>query len=75
MAEPFISPLGFTMTPALSYTTTNIHQERVAFPGGHDTCLKVEEETVAAAPRFALADHDRRHSCTRVEALDQKRKM
>jgi hypothetical protein len=59
MAEPFISPFGFTMTPALSY----IYEARVWSLAGY-TYLKVEEEAITSTPGLALADDDGRHRCT-----------
>jgi hypothetical protein len=62
MAEPFISPLGFTMTPALSYKVCHIlgvfHIELLV-----ETCLEIEEETVTPTPGLSLADNDGRHCC------------
>ncbi|SRR5258707_2458462 len=59
MAEPFISPLGFTMTPALSYKC-----EVRVWSLAEYAYLKVEEETITSTPGFALTDDDGRHRCT-----------
>lgn len=59
MAEPFISPFGLTMTPALS-----AGECRVSGCGSRATAdartLKVQEDTIATAPRFPLAHNHRR---------------
>lgn len=49
MAEPFISPLSFTMTPALSS-----QDGHAAAP---QKGLKVDEDALPAAPGLLLADH------------------
>ena len=59
MAEPFISPLGLTMTPALSYK----YEVYVWSLAGY-TYLKVEKETITSTPGLALADDDGRHCYT-----------
>lgn len=66
MAEPFISPLGFTMTPALSYKDEYI-LDVLMVSSWVETCLKVEEEPITPTPGFALADYDDRHSYTYVK--------
>jgi hypothetical protein len=56
MAEPFISPLALTMTPALSYG----HWEFAVYDQ-LDTYLEVQEHTISSTPRLALSDNDSRH--------------
>jgi len=60
MADPFISPLGFTMTPALSYK----YMRSVYGSLAEYTYLKVEEEAITSTPGLTLADDDGRHRCT-----------
>ena len=68
MAEPFISPLGLTMTPALSYSRS--HQIRGGFSGrkmGENAYLEVEEDTISPAPGLALTDDDGGHGYKSVD--------
>lgn len=65
MAEPFISPLGLTMTPALSsksvqWESAGCGESQRVDRGRTRTALRTEEDTVAAAPGLALANDDRR---------------
>lgn len=59
MAEPFISPLGLTITPALSCRGLRTNDDEIK-GGAH---LEVEEDTVSPAPGLALADDDGGHGC------------
>ena len=57
MAEPFISPLGLTITPALSYEVVSADLDlRNRF-----MYLEVEEDTVSPTPCLALADDNSGH--------------
>lgn len=58
MAEPFISPFGLTITPALSCNKLSL---QAASARAEVTYLKVEENTVLPPPRLALTDDDDRH--------------
>jgi len=53
IAEPFISPFGFTMTPALSFII------RVELT----LTFAVDEEAVSPPPGSALSDDDRLKNC------------
>jgi hypothetical protein len=60
IADPFISPFGLTMTPALSYKFALRESQRtheVKAPN-----LKVEEHAVSPTPCLTLADNDGGHS-------------
>ena len=52
--DPFISPLGFTITPALSASQ----------PISPKPTLEVEEHTVLSSPALSLSHHDGGHDYT-----------
>jgi hypothetical protein len=62
IAEPFISPLGLTITPALSYRY-KVNFSRYGDYRQEGTDLKVEEDTISPAPCFSLTNNNSRHSC------------
>jgi hypothetical protein len=57
IAEPFVSPLGLTMTPALSAMC--IHESHV-FPLYLVHTFKINEDTILSSKRLALSDNDGR---------------
>jgi len=69
MAEPFISPLGLTITPALSYASKVEFREIWWSQKG--TNLEIEEDTISPAPRFALTNYDSRHSYEKRDVSDE----
>ena len=52
--DPFISPLGFTITPALS--SHQITQQQLT--------LKVEIDSVLSSPALSLSNNNSRHNYT-----------
>ena len=63
MADPFISPLGLTMTPALScrkYFSVDVSGVRMI-----KTDLEIEENTISPTPCFTLANNYCWHSWER----------
>ena len=49
--DPFISPLGFTITPALS----------INHPPKQESTLEVQEDSVLSSPALSLSDHNSGH--------------
>ena len=56
--DPFISPLGFTITPALS---TNERQQQ-------KLTLEVEIDAVLSSPALSLSDHNSGHNYTNEQS-------
>jgi len=69
MAEPFISPLGLTITLALSYASKVEFREIWWLQKG--TNLEIEEDTISPAPQFALTNYDSRHSYEKRDVSDE----
>jgi hypothetical protein len=58
IADPFISPFGLTITPALSYAPL---VRKPDLTRASESYLKVEEDTVSATPCLPLAYDDNGH--------------
>ena len=56
--DPFISPLGFTITPALS-TNKQLQQKHT---------LEVEIDAVLSSPALSLSDHNSGHNYTNEQS-------